>query len=112
MYIGRDDTPCTGCLVNRMPGRRVIGVRLLTDRRHSGLMVDLVEHMPRSGDPARGKGGMTALQCDKGKGVAKYYRGDANEWHTTTSRDLMVSQRIVQERGCSIPAWDCGSSIS
>lgn len=55
MYIGRDDTLCTGCLVNRMPGRCVIGVRLLTDRRHSGLMVDLVGHMFRSVDPERGK---------------------------------------------------------
>lgn len=34
---------------------------------------------------------MTALQCDEGKGVDKYYRGDANGWHTTTSRNLMVS---------------------
>lgn len=55
MHIGRDDTPYTGCLVNRMPGRRVIGIRLLTDRRHSGLMVDLGGRMLKSGDPARGK---------------------------------------------------------
>lgn len=55
MHIGRDDTPYTGCLVNRMPGRRVIGVRLLTDRRHSGLMVDLARCILRSGDPAMGK---------------------------------------------------------
>ena len=55
MYIGIDDTPCTGCLVNRMSGRRVIGVHLLTDRRHSGLMVDLARGMLKSGDSARGK---------------------------------------------------------
>lgn len=87
MHIGRDDTPYTGCLVNRMPGRCVIGIRLLTDRRHSGLMVDLGGRMLKSGDSARGKVWMTAMQCDEGKGVTKYYRGDANEWHTTTSRD-------------------------
>lgn len=57
MYIGRDDTPCTGCIVNRMPERRDMGIRLLSDRRHSGLMVDLARGMLKSGDPARGEAG-------------------------------------------------------